>query len=95
MYEYTLTPEQEIKARTELCQEAHCLKCNAPLLKSEDRFLETIPYRTKKHLYMNCFVVCRACHEDKKGTRRWWNNLDNQDLLYAVKDRSVYSITVK
>lgn len=95
MYRDILTPEQKIKARTELCHEDHCLRCNAPLLKAEDRFLGTIPYQTKKHRYINCFVVCRTCYEGKGSTLRWFNSLDDQELLYIAKDRSCFSVTIK
>lgn len=95
MYEYTLTSEQAIKARTELCREDHCLRCNVPLVKAEDRFLAQTPYRTKKHQYVNCFVVCRICYEDKKGTVRWWGSLEDWQLLDAAKDRACVSITVR
>ena len=95
MYEHTLTSEQEIKVRTELCHEDHCLRCNIPLVKAEDRFLAQTLYRTKKHQYVNCFVVCYTCHEDKKGTPLWFDNLDDQELLYIAKDRACSSITIK
>jgi len=95
MYNITLTPEQERLAKTELCAEGNCLRCNAPLLQAETRFLAEIPYRTKKHLYMNCFIVCHTCYEDKKGTTNWLNNLDEQEVLYAAKDRSIFVVTMR
>jgi hypothetical protein len=95
MYDCTLTPEQEIKARTELCHEGCCLRCNTPLSKGEDRFLAQIPFRTKKHQYVNCFVVCHTCYEDKKGTVRWWDSLEDWQLLDAAKDRACVSITIR
>jgi len=94
MYRDILTPEQETKARIKLCHEDHCLRCDAPLLKAEERFLGTVPSQTKKHRYLHCFVICRICYEDKKGTLRWFNSLDDQELLYMAKDRSCFSVTI-
>ena len=91
----TLTSEQEIEARTELCHEEHCLRCNALLPNAVDRFLARTPYRTKKHQYVNCFVVCRTCDEDKLGTLRWWRRLEDWQLLNAAKDRACVSITIR
>jgi len=90
MYRDILTPKQEIKARIKLCHEDHCLWCNAPLLKAEKRFLGTIPSRTKKHQYLNGFVICRICYEDQGGTLRWFNSLGDQESLYIAKDRSCF-----
>jgi len=95
VYNCTLTSEQEIKARTELCHEDYCLRCNAPLPNAAGRFLAQIPYRTKKHQCINCFVVCRTCYEDKKGTVRWWDSLEDWQLLEAAKDRACVSVTVR
>ena len=44
---------------------------------------------------MSCFVVCHTCHDDKKGTLHWFDNLDEQEALYAAKDRSIFVVTIR
>ena len=95
MFNITLTPEQEQKAKIELCTEEYCIRCNSQLVNVSDRFLATISYRTKKHLYCNCFIVCQNCFKDKKGMMQWFNNIDAQDALYMAKDRSCFVITMR
>jgi len=90
-----ITEKQELEARIELCHQDYCLRCNAAIPDAKDRFLATIPYRTKKHQYMNCFVVCSICYQDSWETYKWFQNLDAQEALYVAKDRVAYVITVK
>lgn len=91
----TLTDEQELEVRVLLCHYDYCLRCNFSIPDARDRFLATIPYNTKKHQYVNCFVVCSICYQDEKGTLRWLQELDEQESLYIAKERAAYIVTVK
>jgi hypothetical protein len=95
MYNVILTPEQEKEAKIELCTEEYCIRCDSKLVDASERCLVTIPYRTKKHLYCNCFIVCQNCFKDGNGMIRWFNNIDAQEALYMAKDRSCFVITLR
>jgi hypothetical protein len=95
MYNITLTTEQERQAKTELCVEEYCIRCGAPLPDASQRYLATVPYQTKKHLYRSCFIVCKTCLEDEKGTMRWFDKLEDWQVLEIAKDRSCFRITLR
>ena len=95
MYNIILTLEQERQAKTELCAEENCIRCNAKLPDASTRYLATVPFHTKKHFYSNCFIVCKTCYEDEKGTMRWFNHLEDWQSLYMAKDRSCFVLTLK
>jgi hypothetical protein len=48
----------------------------------------------KKHRYLTCIILCRTCHDDYDGSRRWLVNLADWELLSMAKDRSCYELQV-
>jgi len=90
MYTYTLSTQQRTEARTALCHEERCLRCDTPLPDAEHRLLGMFPSVTRKHRYVNCIILCQDCEQDREGTKRWFFDLDEQEALNMAKDRSCF-----
>jgi hypothetical protein len=91
---YRLTASQETEAKLQLCREDRGSRCDATLSEVESRFLNAFPHRTKQHRYLTCIILCRTCHDDYDGSRRWLVNLADWELLSMAKDRSCYELQV-